>query len=174
MDDNPLRNPVHLRFGYFSFIGPPTYLFRADRDSHGGGILVCGKVIDLFTYRKTLVLTSSLEVLTINISALNTTSLSVTVIYRRPACHSTHVIQSLSQILCHVSHPSPHIVLGDINEDLLSPSTNKRTCTTIDDSSWFYTDFTRPHYNLRFIIGPHLHQKSSSPNPLLHLRHLLF
>ena len=135
---------------------------------------MCGKVVSPFTYRKTLVLTSSLEVLTINISALNTTSLSVTVIYRRPACHSTHVIQSLCHILGHISHPSPHIVLSDINEDLLSPSTNKRTCTTIHDSSWFYTDFTRPHYKLRFIVRPHLHQKPSSPNPLPHLRHRLF
>ena len=86
---------------------------------------MCDKVVPTCTYRKTHVLTSSLEALTINISALNTTCVFVTDIYRRPACHSTHVIQSLSHILSHVSHPSPHIVLDDITDDLLSPSTNK-------------------------------------------------
>ena len=142
---------------------------------------MCGKVVPHFIYRKTLVLTSSLEVLIIIISLLWTPHLSLLLSYTEDQLviqHTKNFPPSYSippsYTLPRFTPKSTHRIFSDINEDLLSPSTNKRTCTTIYGSSWFYTDFTRPHYKLRFIIRPHLHQKPSSPNPLRHLRHLLF
>ena len=155
----------------------PTYLFRADCDSHGGSVVVCSKVVPPFPYRKTLVFTFSLEALTINISALNTTSLFVTVTCRRLQLVVQHTLFNPSLIYFLTFHTQIHTSYWVISTRICSPHLQTNLYNKSLQQLVLYTDFTRLDYKLRFIITvirPHLHKKPSSPNLLPHLRHLLF
>ena len=98
------------------------FLFRADRSSQGGSVMISGQEYRMFNSNQIHCITEPIEMLTIHILIADNSSLYITVIYRRPMCNSKMALEAITRMLSMVPHCSQHIVLGDFNEDLLSPS----------------------------------------------------
>ena len=93
--------------------------FRYDRDSSGGGVMICSKSHCTRIHH----IDSPLEIVTITHPISEEKLVYITTIYRRPALSSQLLIYAIKLILQDIPMGFPHIILGDFNEDLLTKTT---------------------------------------------------
>ena len=109
-------------------LGQRVQLFRSDRNSSGGGVMIA--LTKKFTSKQLIFSDKGLEIVGVQLHIPD--PINIISVYRSPMCNKNKFISIFTKMIndcCDI----PTYIAGDFNEDLTSGTQNKQICHTLEN-----------------------------------------